>query len=94
MGIDIKTLIGGTLWVLGLAIVLTALSWANYEAQLLHLRFRKALAHPFIQFAINLGLMLFCFGFAIASQHNWERALWVVLAVAWLVQLVWNLRQK
>ncbi len=94
MGIDFKALIGGALWILGLAIVLAAFSWAYYEAKKFCIHVRKALAQPSLLRAIYIGLALFCFGLATISQSKLERTLWFILAIAWIAQSAWNHRRK
>jgi hypothetical protein len=83
--IDLRTLLGGSLWILGLALILAALSWAYWVAARENVRFRVALNRPGVARALDIGLMLFCAGLAATARTGWERALWGVLAVVFLV---------
>ena len=69
-------------WVTGLAIILSALGFADYHAATSGRRFREEVARPRVSASINLGLMLFCLGLTGSARAWWETALWIVLAVA------------
>lgn len=84
--IDVWGVVANSLWILGLAVLLAALSWANWAASVKKVRFRTALTRPGVQRALNLGLFLFCAGLAATGRAWWERVLWGLLAVAWVVQ--------
>lgn len=91
--IDLRTVVAGTLWVTGLAVVLAALSWANWEAKTGGERLRAALERPAIRRAIDGGLALFCTGLAVGAGRWWERALWGLLAAVWVALMVWPARR-
>lgn len=91
--IDLRIVVAGTLWITGLAVVLAALSWANWEAKTGGERLRAALERPAIRRAIDGGLALFCVGLAVGAEQWWERALWGLLAVAWIALMVWPVRR-
>lgn len=84
--IDVWGVAANGLWVLGLSVLIAALSWARWVAQKEGLRCRAVLGRPKIQLVIDLGLLLFCAGLAATSRTWWERVLWGLLAVAWVVQ--------
>jgi hypothetical protein len=84
--IDVRAVAGNGLWVLGLSLVLAALSWARWVAHEEGARTRAVLARTGPRRAADLGLLLFCAGLAATSRRTWERVLWAVLAVAWVVQ--------
>ena len=75
------------LWVFGLAIVLAALSYADWRRRLVVQRvsFRQALAEPGFQAAVSLGFTLFCAGLALGSAVWWQIAAWAALGLffAW-----------
>ena len=75
----------GALWILGLGVALAALSYANYLAGQDKRPFVQVLSLPGYQIVINLGLALFCTGWAGSVSTGWERLLWIVLALlfAW-----------
>lgn len=84
--IDVWGVVANSLWILGLAVLLAVLSWANWAASVEKVRLRTALTRPGVQRALNLGLFLFCAGLAATGRAWWERVLWGLLAVAWVVQ--------
>jgi hypothetical protein len=89
--IDIWGVIANSLWILGLAVLLAALSWARWVAHTEQNRLRTVLKRPSIQIALDVGLFLFCAGLATTGRAWWERILWGLLAAAWVVQ-VWLAR--
>jgi len=70
----------GALWITGLAVVLSALGFAYYEAQTGARRMREVLKRPTYQVAVNGGLTLFCLGLIGSSRTWWESLLWTLLA--------------
>ncbi len=92
--IDLRMVASGALWILGLAVILAALSWGNWEAKVSRSRLREALARPHLQCTISAGLALFCVGLALGANRWWERALWAVLGAFWLVQMAWSIKLK
>jgi hypothetical protein len=91
--IDIWGVAANSLWVLGLAILLAALSWARWIAQTEGKRLRAVLKRPSTQVALDVGLFVFCVGLAATGRTWWERGLWGLLAAAWVVQ-AWLARAK
>ncbi len=84
--IDVWSVLTNSLWILGLAILLAVLSWAHWGASLEGVRFRTALGRPEARRVVDLGLVLFCAGLAASNRTWWERILWGLLGVVWLVQ--------
>ena len=76
------------LWIFGLAVVLAALSYADWRRRLAvpRVSFRKALAEPGFQAAVSLGFTLFCAGLALSSTVWWQIAAWAALGLFF----VWN----
>ncbi len=87
--IDIGRVAAHALWILGLALILAALSWANWRAASEHTRFREALHRPAVRRALATGLALFAAGLAAAEHRPWATALWGILAVMALLQGWW-----
>jgi len=67
--IDFLSLAANALWILGLALILAALSWAYWIAAQENVRFRVARA-------LDGGL-------AATARTGWEHVLWGVLAGVW-----------
>ncbi len=86
MMIDVWSLVANSLWILGLAVLLTVLSRACWIASTEGNRLRAVLRRPWAQLVSALGLALFCAGLAATARTWWERGLWGLLAIAWLVQ--------
>ena len=70
------------LWIIGLAVILSALGFAYYEAAQADEKLRTRLRRPVYQRALNAGLTLFCLGMIGSADALWERVLWVLLALA------------
>ena len=88
--IDIWEVVANGVWIVGLAVLLAAFSWASWVASVEGGRFRTVLGRPGVQRALGLGLVLFCVGLAATGRTCGERALWGGLSVlfavkAWLV---------
>jgi hypothetical protein len=71
-----------SLWIVGLAIVLAALGFADYNRQTAKCGFRQEVGRPAYQVAIDAGLALFCLGQLGAAQPWWQTVLWGLLALA------------
>lgn len=67
------------LWVLGLAVVLAALSMAHHEAGVEQVRLRQKLNGLGFQLPFAIGMMLFCLGLLFSGRTWWEKVLWALL---------------
>lgn len=85
--IDWLGLVFSTLWISGLAIALSVLSFAIWQARGAGKSLRLHLGQTSNQVALNLAGLLFCLGLAGSSSRTWEQVLWVVLAVGFAVQI-------
>jgi hypothetical protein len=92
--IDVWGLLANSLWILGLALLLAVLSWSHWIASTEATRLRLVLDRPRVQMALYIGLALFSAGLAGTAQPWWERVLWLVLTVWWLIsaRLAWRRR--
>ncbi len=73
-----------SLWILGLAVILSTLGFANYHASRGRKRLREVLGEPGYRAAVNAGLTLFCLGLLGSSLSWWETVLWGLLAAAFV----------
>ena len=80
--IDWRMVAFGSLWIIGLSVLLTAFSFADHEASRQGLRTRDVLRRAGYQTAINAGLALFCLGLLGSAKAWWERTIWIFLAVS------------
>jgi hypothetical protein len=83
---DIWEVATNGLWVLGLAMLLSTLSWAHWAASEEDERLRIVLSRSGTQHGLDWALFLFCTGLAATSRRWWEQILWGLLALAWVVQ--------
>lgn len=77
-----------SLWILGLAIVLSALGFADYHAAAEKKHLRAILGRPAYRLATDGGLLLLCLGLLGLSASWWERMIWAILALAFLAYTV------
>ena len=84
--IDVWGVVANGVWILGLAVLLAAFSWASWVASVERGRVRTVLGRPGARRALGLGLVLFCAGLAATGRTWWERALWALLSVLFAVQ--------
>jgi hypothetical protein len=75
-----------TLWIVGLAVLLAAVSLADYEAHQRQARLRTVLGGGGYPLALNAALTLFCLGMLGSGRAGWEKALWLGLALAFAYQ--------
>ncbi len=82
------------LWIVGLALILAACSFADDAAHARPTSTRAVLGEPGYQVALNMGLLLFCLGLVGSAQAWWELALWLALAAAFAYStgLAWRAR--
>jgi hypothetical protein len=92
--IEIWAVAANALWILGLALLLAALSWASWLASVQKVRFRAVLARAGVQAVLYLGLSLFSAGLAATAHTWWERVLWLLLTAWWLAQAWMSTRRK
>ncbi len=80
------------LWILGLAVILAALSYVDWWAGVNHQRLTAALRTPVFQTPFNLGMTLFATGLASTSRSWWEIGAWsaLLLLFAWQTITSWQ----
>jgi hypothetical protein len=81
------------LWIAGLAVILAAVSYADWRRgfQSPKGRMRAALGRPGFLAAFSIGMVLFCTGLALSSNAWWEIAAWALLGLlfAWQGVVAW-----
>lgn len=82
----------GALWILGLGLVVAALSFANYLTSQQKRRFKQVLKMSACRITIDLGLVFLCLGLTGGLSAVWERLLWGVLALIFIVR-TWQARK-
>jgi len=82
------------LWIMGLAVVLAALSYASWLADQRKTRLRRVLNEAVFQVPFAAGMTLTCAGIFFHSRSLLERIAWAVLAVLFAAQGVATWREK
>ena len=83
----------GAIWIVGLAVILSALGFAYYEAVEAGERLRERWRLPAYQRALNAGLTLFCLGMIGSADRLWEQVVWGLSAAAFAVY-TWQAGRK
>jgi len=71
----------GSLWIIGLAVLLTAIGFADHEAHIQASRTGNMLRQPGYKLAVSAGLTLFFIGLLGSAEAWWEWAVWTLLAL-------------
>lgn len=85
-------LLGNALWLVGLAVCLATLSMIHYQARTGNDRLVSRLKQPESQLALAAGASLFFVGLLLRSGTWWERGMWGLCAVFFIVWAVRSLR--
>ena len=85
--IDVPRLLFNSLWVLGMSIIVAALSLRQFEAKVEGISFRAALQAYSFQLPLWIGLTLITIGFAGNAEALWEQMTWIVLTILNSIQL-------
>jgi hypothetical protein len=80
------------LWITGLGLVTAGLSLANYLGSKRSFRFSQALKTPTCRIMVYLGIIVFCLGLAGSVSALWEKILWGLLAIIFIIQ-IWLTRK-
>jgi len=93
---DCVTVFGQALAILGLAIGLSTISYARYDAAERGTRLRNALDTPLCHATFGVALCLLGLGFGVSSRSLWERAVWTlaVLLCATQILAAWRLHRS
>ncbi len=94
--VDWLELVGASLWVVGLAVCLAALSTARYLAHEGDEPVFRRLQQPGLRAALAAGMSLFCIGLLLVSGPWWQRVAWGLMATVFAVWAVrsWRGRQS
>lgn len=80
--IDWTNLGFNALWIVGLAIILAAVSYHAWLAGEASQRLRDALSLPSWKVPVSAGALLACVGFGLGlAERPWERVVWTVLSL-------------
>ena len=90
--IDWYNLFANALWIVALAISLTALGFAWWEAGAAGASFRSLLGGRGYQTVFNLSGILFSVGVGMTESRAWAQVLWGLLALAFAWQTCLNVK--
>ena len=79
---------------MALALALSIIGFARAEALQHGEKPGQALNRVGWQKALNVAGMLFSLGLAATSNITWEKALWLVMAVLFIVQFIWARKSR
>ncbi len=84
------------LWILGASLIVAAFSYASWRADGRRLSVREVLIQGPYAVAWEAGLLLICLGLGTGAARLWERAFWLVLALAlaWAFAAAWRKTSK
>jgi len=85
--IDWYNVFANFLWILALSLALATLSFARWEAHMRGEKLKDELNQDRWQLPLNSAGILFCTGLAATSTVLWERILWLILGILFLVQV-------
>jgi mannose/fructose/N-acetylgalactosamine-specific phosphotransferase system component IIC len=86
--IDWYNLITNAFWVFGCSVVLATLSYTSWEASTQTSSFREIIRQQKIQIPLNIGGVLFAIGLVGTTQIMWQKILWVILSLGFLIQII------
>lgn len=87
--IDWYNLFANALWIIALALALAVISFARWDATRRGEKLGKTLNRRGWQAALNVAGILFSLGLAATSDVLWERIVWLVMALLFVVQIIW-----
>ena len=91
--LDLWDVFSNSLWILGLAVLLAVWSYGRYAAQTSGMRVRDKLNTLKYALVVNVGLFLFLCGMALTENRLFVRVLWILLAIAVLVESGMRIKQ-
>ena len=94
MEIDWLNVFYNSLWILGLAIILAAFSFADWQAHQAGVKLRSQFNSPAFQRPLSMGLILVSVSLAFLADRWWEQVIWAVFGVLFALQLWIDFRQK
>jgi len=78
-------LVADALWMLGLAVMLSTLSWAHWRASERKVRFRVIWGTSSCQITCDLGLVLVSVGLSLSARSAWEHVCWALFVLLYAV---------
>ncbi|RMF35770.1 MAG: hypothetical protein D6759_04415 [Chloroflexi bacterium] len=88
-----ELLFSNALWVVGLAIILAAFSYADWLAHDWGVSSRQVLSSSIFWVPFSTGMALVCLGLALVGRGGWERVVWAALALLFAGQ-GWTMKRS
>ncbi len=90
--IDWLNLLFSSLWIIGCAIELAAVSYHHWAASENNVSLKEQFNQRSFQLASWVSILLICAGIAGTTEEAWEKILWIILGVSALINIVIALR--
>jgi hypothetical protein len=92
--LDWTIFITNALWIFGLSMALSSFGWAVWEKTENHVSISAFYSRTTPARVIHIARLLVCTGFALTVATLWERALWIILDIWFLVDTFLFFRKK
>lgn len=92
--IDWFSVLVNSLWIIGLALALSTVSYASWQASLIRQKTWNKFKEPGYLACFSIAAVLFCAGLAGTADTLWETILWAVLGLLFLLQLIISILQR
>ena len=79
--IDWLNVFTNAIWLVGLAICIATISYADWQAWAAGARLRSLLETPLYALALYSGLLLVGLGAALSTERWWERLAWALITL-------------
>ncbi len=73
-------------WIFGLAMILAAFGYADWQAHRSNQKLKQRLNAPSFQLPLSLGLLLVSLSLLLLAHTWWERVIWAVFAALFIWQ--------
>ena len=91
--IDWLEVFSNAIWIVGCALALAVISYANWAAGVRGEKMRVALGRPRVKATLGLAGTLFCLGLAATSRTILEIVIWLALTVLFGIQTIKDWRE-
>jgi hypothetical protein len=91
--IDWVEVLANAIWIVGCALALAVVSYANWTAGIRDEKMRVALGRPRVKTALGLAGTLFCLGLAATSHTILEVVIWLALTGLFAIQTIKDWRE-
>jgi uncharacterized membrane protein YidH (DUF202 family) len=86
--IEWHKVVSNSLWILGLSVLLAALSYQRWKALENNLKFRDQLSTKGWRFSIAVGIVLVLGGLGLTATALWEKFFWSLLSLVYIAKTI------